>query len=62
MADALHAYEISPDDAACIRMMVGANFGPDTTVTLPSGRSITGAEMNRWVEEADADANGGRRG
>lgn len=45
----LHAHEITPNDAALINMMAGANFGPDARITLPSGRTITGAEMRRWV-------------
>lgn len=48
--EALHAYEVTPDDAALIRMMAGANFGPDAKITLPSGKTITGAEMQRWIE------------
>jgi len=48
--DPLHAHEITANDAAMIRAMAGANFGPDATVTLPSGRTITGAEMQRWLE------------
>lgn len=46
----LHAHEITPDDAAFMRMMAGARFGPDATVVLPSGKTITGAEMARWLE------------
>ena len=38
------------NDAVFIRMMAGACFGPDATVTLPSGKTITGAEMQRWIE------------
>ncbi len=49
-AQPLHAHEVTPADAAMIRMMAGANFGPDATVVLPSGKTITGAEMQRWVE------------
>lgn len=45
----LHAHELSSDDAAMIRMLAGANFGPETSATLPSGRQVTGAEMARWV-------------
>ena len=46
----LHAYEVTPNDAVFIRMMAGACFGPDVMVTLPSGKTITGAEMQRWIE------------
>lgn len=46
----LHAHQITPDDAALMRRMAGASFGPNGTVTLPSGRTVTGAEMQRWVE------------
>lgn len=49
----LHAHEVTPADAALIRMMHRAHFGPDATVTLPSGRTITGTEMQQWI-----DANG----
>ena len=55
-SDELHAYEISPNDAALIRMMAGAHFGPDAAVTLPSGKTITGAEMQRWLEANDSPA------
>lgn len=48
-AEPLHAHEITPDDAAMIRMMAGAHFAPDAVVTLPSGKTITGAEMQRWI-------------
>ena len=46
---ALHAYEVTADDAALLRMMAGARFGPDAVVVLPSGRTTTGAEMARWL-------------
>ncbi len=36
-----------------IRMMAGANFGDGATVTLPSGKTITGAEMRKWIEAQD---------
>lgn len=47
----LHAHELTSDDAAMIRALGGAKFGPDATVILPSGRKATGAEMRRWTEE-----------
>lgn len=47
----LHAHEITKDDAALIRMMSGAQFGDSATVVLPSGKTITGAEMRRWVDD-----------
>ena len=50
ISNELHAYEVTPNDAVFIRMMAGACFGPDATVTLPSGKTITGAEMQRWIE------------
>jgi hypothetical protein len=46
----LHAHHITPDDAALMRRMAGASFGPTSTVTLPSGRTVTGAEMQRWLD------------
>lgn len=49
----LHAHEITPVDAALIRMMAGAHFGDGATVALPSGKTITGTEMRRWVQTQD---------
>lgn len=46
----LHAHQITPADAALMRQMAGAVFGPDSTITLPSGRTITGPEMQRWID------------
>jgi hypothetical protein len=46
--DPLHAHEITADDAALIRMMAGAHFRGDVT-----GKTITGAEMQRWVESQE---------
>ncbi|MEO3860908.1 hypothetical protein [Acrocarpospora sp. B8E8] len=54
----LHAHEVTPADAAAIRMPTGAQFGPEATVTLPSGKTITGAEMARWL---DSEAAGEQR-
>lgn len=51
----LHAHEITGDNAAPIRMMAGASFGPHATATLPSGRTITGAEMQLWLATEDED-------
>lgn len=50
----LHAHEITADDAALLRMLAGATFGPDATIGLPSGKSITGAEMARWLANEQA--------
>jgi hypothetical protein len=55
----LHAHEVTPNDAAFMRMMAGATFGPDVEVTLPSGKTITGAEMAKWVEAADTSVAAG---
>ncbi len=49
-ADVVHGYEVTQADAAMLRMMAGARFGPDAKVTLPSGKTITGSEMQRWLE------------
>ena len=49
----LHAYEIGPDDAHVIRMMAGAHFKDSAQVGLPSGKTISGAEMRRWIEAQD---------
>ena len=52
----LHAHELSAADAALIRMLTGAKFGPEAKVTLPSGRTVTGAEMARWVKPPSSEA------
>jgi hypothetical protein len=52
----LHAHELSAADAAVIRMLAGATFGPEAVVTLPSGRRATGVEMARWVKPLPAPA------
>lgn len=44
----LHAYEVTQNDAALIRAMARACFADDAIMTLPSGRTVTGAEMRRW--------------
>ncbi|MFD6334895.1 hypothetical protein ACFWGI_35705 [Streptomyces niveus] len=49
----LHAHEMSPDDAALIRMMAGAHLADDVKVKLPSGKTISGTEMRRWIEAQD---------
>lgn len=54
----LHAYQVTPLDAACIQMMAGARFAPDAEVILPSGRKISGAEMTRWVGKSYEEAPG----
>jgi hypothetical protein len=51
-SDTLHAFEVTEADAAVIRMLAGAKFGPEASVVLPSGKTVTGAEMARWVEAA----------
>ena len=45
----LHAHELSPDDAAFIRMITGARCTISTGLTLPSGRYVTGEELYKWV-------------
>lgn len=52
-SDILHAHEITPADVDVIRMMAGASFGPDVAVTLPSGKTITGSEMQRWIDATE---------
>lgn len=32
---------LTPDDAAALRMLAGAHFGPNANLTLPSGRTLT---------------------
>ena len=45
----LHAHELSPNDAALLDMLTGANCTFGEGITLPSGRFVTGEEMYRWV-------------
>ena len=42
------AGEFSPDDIALMRS--GALFGTDASVTLPSGKRMTGNEIRQWIE------------
>jgi hypothetical protein len=49
----LHAFAVSPDDAAFIRVMGGPHFPPSVSLTLPSGKAITGAEMRLWAENQE---------
>lgn len=60
-SDELHAHEISPDDAALIRMMGGSQWGDDASLTLPSGKTITGSEARRWLNSDTAAAPSGKR-
>lgn len=46
----LHAHEVTPDDAAMLRMFAGSSFSGDTVITLPSGKTVTGAEIQRWLD------------
>lgn len=46
----LHAHKVTANDAARIRMMAGTSFSKSETVTLPSGNTVTGAEMRIWLE------------
>lgn len=50
----LHAHEVTANDAALMRMLRGATFGPDAKVQLPSGKWVTGDEMARWVEDGES--------
>jgi hypothetical protein len=36
-------------DEDLFRMMKGADFGPGAQITLPSGKTISGDEMQAWV-------------
>lgn len=45
----LHAYELTPNDAAAMALLSTATFGPNASVVLPSGRKVDGAEMSRWA-------------
>lgn len=49
----LHAHEVTPADAAVLRMLAGSQWGPEAALRLPSGRTVTGAEVARWVSEND---------
>jgi hypothetical protein len=45
------AVEVTAEDAALIRAIAEATFPPGARVTLPSGRTISGAEMQRWITQ-----------
>lgn len=47
----LHAYEVTTEDASVIQAMQGVWFAGEAMVVLPSGRMISGDEMNRWTLE-----------
>lgn len=51
MAGSLDGYQVTVADAALMRAMVDARFAPDDTITLPSGKTVTGAAMRRWLSE-----------
>lgn len=38
------------DDAAVLRMLCGATFGPGARLVLPTGRVLTGNEVALWVD------------
>jgi len=40
--------EFSPDDAV-LRMLSGANFGPNAHLTLPSGETLTSDEAQAFT-------------
>ncbi|MBB3665925.1 hypothetical protein FB384_004884 [Prauserella sediminis] len=48
--DTLHGYEITTADAVAMRILANSEFDPDSVVTLPSGRAVTGREMQRWID------------
>jgi hypothetical protein len=48
-APSLTADDLTPDDAALARALKGAKIADTTTFTLPSGRTLTGAEMRQLV-------------
>lgn len=45
-------------DEAVLRMLAGANFGPDATVVLPSGREVGGDEAQALTSFYAPDATG----
>jgi hypothetical protein len=42
---------ISVNDANYLRMIAGTQYAPGQLIALPSGRTITGAQMARWLAE-----------
>lgn len=46
----LHAHEVTSDDAAVIRMLAGSTWADGASMTLPSGKTITGSEAQRWID------------
>lgn len=47
----LHAHELTADDAAVLQMLAGSQWAHGASLTLPSGRTVSGAEVSRWVKE-----------
>ena len=52
----LHAHAPTSDDAALLASLAGATFGPNASLTLPSGRRIGPDEANRWVAQGVTEA------
>jgi hypothetical protein len=44
------------NDEAVLRMLAGANFGPDAGLTLPSGKELGGGEAQAWTSVYADDA------
>ena len=43
------------DDAAAVRMLSGAHFGPDSHLVLPTGKKITGEEAQSLIDARNVD-------
>jgi len=43
--------DLTPNDAAYLRMIASAPFAPGQVIALPSGRTVTGAQLARWLAE-----------
>lgn len=57
-ADIIPDGSLSAEDIACLRMLASANFGPNATLTLPSGRVISPAEAQALTSVYAPDAEG----
>lgn len=41
---------VTGNDDAILAMLAGAQFGPDASVTLPSGKKIGAEEAQTWTD------------
>lgn len=50
------------NDEAILQMLAGANFGPNSSLTLPSGKKLNASEAQTWTSVyADDSENAGEQ-